>query len=104
MAQHSAEKRLHVAPILPERVGKVKPEPRRSGWLLSTSGCQAAVGQTSAAHTFRLERYPLLALPILIVAGYGMAARSWSLLERPFLRFNRFFEAKPGRLDRAPGH
>ena len=33
--------------MLPERVGKVKPELRRSGWELSTFGRQAAVGQTS---------------------------------------------------------
>ena len=38
------------------------------------------------AHAFRLERYPSLALPILIAAGYAMAALSWNLLEKPFLR------------------
>jgi peptidoglycan/LPS O-acetylase OafA/YrhL len=53
-------------------------------------------------HVFRLERYPFLALPIVIAAGYGLAALSWGLLERPFLRLKRFFEATPGHLDRAP--
>jgi peptidoglycan/LPS O-acetylase OafA/YrhL len=42
------------------------------------------------AQAFRLERYPALALPILLAAGYAMAALSWNLLERPFLRL------KPG--------
>jgi peptidoglycan/LPS O-acetylase OafA/YrhL len=56
------------------------------------------------AHAFRLERYPFLALPILVAAGYAMAALSWKLVERPFLRLKRFFEAKAGRLDRAPSH
>jgi peptidoglycan/LPS O-acetylase OafA/YrhL len=48
------------------------------------------------AHAFRLERYPALALPILLAAGYAMAALSWNLLERPFLRL------KPGSSTRRP--
>ena len=49
------------------------------------------------AHAFRLERYPFLVLPILVAAGYAMAALSWNLLEKPFLRLKRFFKSKPGR-------
>ena len=48
------------------------------------------------AHAFRLERYPVLSLPILLAAGYAMAALSWNLLERPFLRL------KPGSSARRP--
>src|SRR5713226_4872272 len=44
---HSADKGLHLAPIPPEHVGKVKSAARRTGRELSTSGCQAGVGQTS---------------------------------------------------------
>jgi peptidoglycan/LPS O-acetylase OafA/YrhL len=48
------------------------------------------------AHAFRLERYPALALPILLAAAYAMAALSWTLLEKPFLRL------KPGWSARRP--
>jgi peptidoglycan/LPS O-acetylase OafA/YrhL len=33
-----------------------------------------------------VERHPLLALPILLAACYALAALSWNLLERPFLK------------------
>src|SRR5215470_6095293 len=48
------------------------------------------------ARAFRLERYPALALPILLAAAYAMAALSWTLLEKPFLRL------KPGWSARRP--
>jgi peptidoglycan/LPS O-acetylase OafA/YrhL len=43
----------------------------------------------------RLNQKPLLALPIAILASYALAALSWNLLEKPFLRLKRFFEFKP---------
>ena len=50
-------------------------------------------------HTFGLDRHPFLMLPIAVVAAYAIAALSWNLLERPFLRLKRFFESKPVGLD-----
>lgn len=38
---------------------------------------------------------PLLVLPLSIVASYALAALSWNLLEKPFLRLKRFFEDTP---------
>jgi peptidoglycan/LPS O-acetylase OafA/YrhL len=38
------------------------------------------------AKTFHVDRHPLLALPLLLAACYAMAASSWNLLEKPFLR------------------
>src|ERR1022692_524469 len=55
-----------------------------------------------AAKTFHLDKHPLLALPIATAPSYAMAAVSWNLLEKPFLRLKRFFEAKPVCLDEAP--
>jgi peptidoglycan/LPS O-acetylase OafA/YrhL len=50
------------------------------------------------AKTFHLDRHPLLAFPVLLAACYAMAALSWNLLEQPFLRLKRYFDAKPARL------
>ena len=47
-----------------------------------------------AAKTFHLDRHPVLALPITAAATYALATLSWKLLEKPFLRLKRFFEAK----------
>jgi peptidoglycan/LPS O-acetylase OafA/YrhL len=49
--------------------------------------------------SFRLDRYPFLALLIIILTGYALAALSWNLLEKPFLKLKRYFEPKPGSLD-----
>ena len=52
-----------------------------------------------AAQLLHLDRHPLLALPITIAGGYALAALSWNLLEKPFLRLKRFFESRPSRLE-----
>jgi len=54
-------------------------------------------GMVQALH---LDRHPFLPLPVILVTSYAMAALSWNLLEKPFLRLKRFFEAQPVRLDR----
>ena len=46
-----------------------------------------------AAKTFHLDQHQFLALPITTAATYAMAALSWNLLEKPFLRLKRCFEA-----------
>jgi peptidoglycan/LPS O-acetylase OafA/YrhL len=51
--------------------------------------------------TFRLDRYPFLVMPAILLASYALAALSWHLLEKPFLRLKRFFESKPLRNDSA---
>jgi peptidoglycan/LPS O-acetylase OafA/YrhL len=40
---------------------------------------------------FQFEKYPALAFSLAAVATFAIAALSWNLLERPFLRFKRFF-------------
>jgi peptidoglycan/LPS O-acetylase OafA/YrhL len=45
--------------------------------------------------TLHLDRHPLLILPTILAASYTMAALSWNLLEKPFLKLKRFFESKP---------
>ncbi len=47
-----------------------------------------------AVKAFHLERHPFLALPLTAAATYALASLSWLLLEKPFLRFKRFFEVK----------
>jgi peptidoglycan/LPS O-acetylase OafA/YrhL len=41
---------------------------------------------------FHLEKYPFLAFSITAAATYALAALSWNLLEKPFLRLKRFFD------------
>jgi peptidoglycan/LPS O-acetylase OafA/YrhL len=41
---------------------------------------------------FHLERFPALAFPISAVTTCAMAALSWKVLERPFLRLKRYFD------------
>jgi peptidoglycan/LPS O-acetylase OafA/YrhL len=45
------------------------------------------------------ERYPYLPLPIIFITSYALAALSWNLLEKPFLKLKRFFESRPTRFD-----
>jgi len=51
------------------------------------------------AQSLHVALYPFLALPLMIVAAYAMAALSWTLLEKPFLGLKRFFESKPVPLE-----
>ncbi len=43
---------------------------------------------------FHLDHYQLLALPITMLLTYVMATLSWNLLEKPFLKWKRFFVSK----------
>jgi peptidoglycan/LPS O-acetylase OafA/YrhL len=47
-----------------------------------------------AAKAFHLDQHPFLTLPITVAATYAMAALSWNLLEKPFLRLKKFFEVR----------
>jgi peptidoglycan/LPS O-acetylase OafA/YrhL len=47
-----------------------------------------------AVKAFHLDRHPFLALPLTTAATYVLASLSWLILEKPFLRLKRFFEAK----------
>jgi peptidoglycan/LPS O-acetylase OafA/YrhL len=46
-----------------------------------------------AGKMLHMDRHPVLALPILLIASYALAAISWKLLEQPFLRLKRCLEA-----------
>jgi peptidoglycan/LPS O-acetylase OafA/YrhL len=50
-----------------------------------------------AAKTFHLDKHQFLALPLTAAATYAMAAISWNLLEKPVLKFKRFFEPRSTR-------
>lgn len=50
-----------------------------------------AIGIAESVH---LDRYPALLLPAILVLSYALAVLSWNILERPFLKLKRFFEAK----------
>jgi peptidoglycan/LPS O-acetylase OafA/YrhL len=43
------------------------------------------------AKTLRLDAHPVVGLATLVAAGYAMAAVSWNLLEKPYLRLKRYF-------------
>jgi peptidoglycan/LPS O-acetylase OafA/YrhL len=40
----------------------------------------------------KLEKYPFFLFSIAVVTTYALAALSWNLLEKPFLRLNRLFD------------
>jgi peptidoglycan/LPS O-acetylase OafA/YrhL len=44
-----------------------------------------------AVKALHLERFPLLAFSIATIMTYAMAALSWNVLEKPFLKLRRFF-------------
>lgn len=50
--------------------------------------------------TLHWDQHPFLLLPIIVLASYAIAALSWNLLEKPFLRLKRFFEARLDPSDR----
>jgi len=41
------------------------------------------------------NRHPFLLIAITFVSSYVLAAISWLVLEKPFLRLKRFFDLKP---------
>lgn len=47
-----------------------------------------------AAKSFHMDRFPLLAFSVSIVATYALAGLSWNLFEKPILRLKRFFEPR----------
>jgi peptidoglycan/LPS O-acetylase OafA/YrhL len=55
-----------------------------------------------AVKTFHWENHQFLAMPVTTAATYAMAALSWNLLEKPFLKLKRFFEVKSVPFD-TPG-
>jgi peptidoglycan/LPS O-acetylase OafA/YrhL len=56
-----------------------------------------------AAKAFHLDQHQFLALPITAAATYALAALSWNLLEKPFLRLKRFFEVGKISQDQSTG-
>ena len=52
-----------------------------------------------AAKYFYSGRNPLLTLLVSLLGGYAIAALSWNLLEKPFLKQKRFFQSDPIRVD-----
>lgn len=46
------------------------------------------------AEKVHLDRHPILLLPVILVLSFALAAVSWNILERPFLKLKRFFEAQ----------
>ena len=55
---------------------------------------------TDAARSLHLDNHPVLMLAITAVATYALAILSWNLLEKPFLRLKRYFEADHQTTDR----
>jgi len=55
-----------------------------------------------AAKSFHLDQFPLLAFSMSIVGTYAIAMLSWNLLEKPFLKLKRFFEASPVHVEGEP--
>ena len=53
--------------------------------------------------TLHLDQHPPLALLIILVMSYALAALSWNLLEKPFLNLKRFFASNALRRNRASG-
>ena len=54
------------------------------------------------AETLHFDRHPFLLLPVILVLSYALAVLSWNVLEKPFLKLKRFFEAE--RVDPNPAN
>ena len=55
------------------------------------------------ATTMHFEKYPFLSAPILFAVTYGIAALSWNVWEKPFLKLKRFFvtQSEPASVNSA---
>jgi peptidoglycan/LPS O-acetylase OafA/YrhL len=51
------------------------------------------------AQSFHLDKFPLVALSLSLVAAFALALLSWNLLEKPFLAWKRFFKSTPSPTD-----
>ncbi len=56
----------------------------------------------NAAKAFHLDGNPGLMMSALLLAGYAVAAVSWFMLEKPFLRLKRLFEPPSARTSPDP--
>jgi peptidoglycan/LPS O-acetylase OafA/YrhL len=56
---------------------------------------------TDLMQALHLDRRPILILPIVLLGSYALAALSWNVLEKPFLRLKRFFPSDPFRTNSA---
>jgi peptidoglycan/LPS O-acetylase OafA/YrhL len=43
------------------------------------------------AETLHFDQHPAVILPVVFAGSYGLAVLSWNFLEKPFLRWKRFF-------------
>ncbi len=51
------------------------------------------------AQSFHLDRHPAIAMATGIAVSYAVAALSWKLLEKPFLKLKRFFPPQSNGLE-----
>src|SRR5271168_4984997 len=59
---------------------------------------------TDLMKVLNLDRWPVLILPAVLLGSYALAALSWNVLEKPFLRLKRFFASARPRTIAAGQH